>query len=1411
MTALKVFISYARGDGMEAAALIEQHLKQLQSEEFGPLEILRDASVIRAGAKFQQEARKMALEADVVIAVLSTLFYNSDWCTDERDVYLPRVDRGEALLLPVAWIGTEHRHQRWVKDRIIVGEDQPLASLDLSAQATVIDQELVSEVRRVLQERDATSQPSPRPRKPPSSGRSTPSPLLSARSNSLSEFLCRYDHPESFEEALVGLLPRPEPRQDVIKATDALKAEPVLYFDTIIKRLWRFDLLNAEFFAWLQRRQPDDPTRHNKLERLESNYRLAFPGAPHKSAGDGDDDPAGFLDRMLFVPEYGVVLKPNDVAGHAMKAFELSSGRIQEEFVTSWELYDEPEELKICVDALAAEVVKLLQIEAFSSLVTCTATSRHLVEYIQSRLAASASSEIVAIHFLTPEMTLDIDTGAVPNLRNQRVLIVTDVVASMTLVDELANAVIRFGGEVAGAIATVYVGDRSVSPSMIEIPIRPKDPVPVMPRHARFRVVRAQSKGKISLYALAHYPIKAIPHDKYDRDERFQVDPSTILPVQQEQLGKKSDPLFDNLGDMIERLDGADALRFGLYRSYGRIVTAALRFSRVIHESSSIAEEIRQRIRAYLDRSESITRTPEERAMLRVVTTHRQDDVDFADFVQGIIGVCDAQRVHLPRREGTRSPNPFVVMDQKVGHLRGCNVLLVLAAVDTSDHLRAMVSLLTSAGARSVQVLCLLSRMRFYSTNFLSRIDGIEPVLDQDARLRVHFKTVFELPEIEHTVLWRMVTTLEQVAEKYRNSPASPALHRLAANEFKHFKPVHLTSRSFEGHKTVVLHRRHPLHTTGASAFLSTIDGLLFTVTRDLTAIRAKDRDGQRIVKDRESPRRVIRLLADYEDVLLKRQAYQLFALLLGDLSYLRKIRPGRGEPMLQRLRDVLYRGWRRHRSARELGGDKLEQHATLEVQYLLLLAIFSAVDQYADAPSSTDPFYRDLFGEAVEGLVGEDKRLTEEGAECLTRERLVLGLSILFHLRLCWDCDPETEARVRDAKRTLNESVRGAITRELASQCDGTRAEKLRLAKARVETILYDLGDYRRASRARIIRHLHANLFGKNHERIPYDRMLQQIPDIIAEKFDIPSDGRHTNGRYMPLRDSSETDEIKRRLEDSLLACDSIEQLASNARDLFLFAGSVVEDEDRILPFVAQRVETMRKDVRPSSLDLRSAVYTLSELLYAIRHRPRLVVSRVELSELRRLCQRIRDLLSAPALRDTLFVFVVPLGRLFQRIIDQEQPLKDARDLLVPIDERLHVLCDRILLEDLLTVALFAATEQASRRVHVALYEEEPTGADDPKLHHDPQSASWVQIWIGEEPIDAATYEELPGQTEEIISHGVSWLPTLIRYARKLKTYDGRAEVRWNADGVLPIDIRITLRTRSHALAKELGQWSDL
>jgi orotate phosphoribosyltransferase len=140
--------------------------------------------------------------------------------------------------------------------------------------------------------------------------------------------------------------------------------------------------------------------------------------------------------RMLL--RAGEVWRQHDPGAPPRRAvFETSSGRFHDEFITLWELFDERELFSACVERLAGLARQVRDEKGYTTIVTSTATAKHLVEYVHAKI--ESADDRIAVRYLGPYPFLGSGNRELINFKGEKVLIVADVIDSGTVVKNLAR------------------------------------------------------------------------------------------------------------------------------------------------------------------------------------------------------------------------------------------------------------------------------------------------------------------------------------------------------------------------------------------------------------------------------------------------------------------------------------------------------------------------------------------------------------------------------------------------------------------------------------------------------------------------------------------------------------------------------------------------------------------------------------------------------------------------------------------------------------------------------------------------------------------------------------------------------------------------------------------------------------
>ncbi len=499
------------------------------------------------------------------------------------------------------------------------------------------------------------------------------------------------------------------------------------------------------------------------------------------------------LSRLIDNPSAGLLLDAEidyDSDGNEVPregaVFLLTSGKYRRKFVSLWELFDHPDELKNCVNALVARAVGIGREHHFNTIVTCTPTAREILHHVQPLLEKEMGHELLVSDFgHYPLMTSgDFEPHA---FRSRQALIFTDVMASGTLVREMAARVIRTGGEVI-AVLCVVLSDETlagqVDQERVLMPLNHQ--IAGRPTHAW-------------LYPLTTYGLPNItePFDpnKVRRIDFISVFPEFTPPAQTHQI-----PPIVGKYKMLSQLRATQALAAGFFRADGRHFTLGVRVEQLLAPRNepatpNTADELWEAIWMRLqDLSPDIV----------LVSTFKKDDLIFAKFISDGLKSAGREPVRLVlKRELGDSPHLHHALFRHVGRVRNKDLLLIRAAATTSEEMRSLTALLAGEHVKSITVICLVNRMGVYAASFVHRIRqlvtggfGEEP--DPAKQAKFEFIPVYNFNDLRTDDLQRMHERVTGAMEKFSRSTDLAHFRHLAETFARAMAPRSVHTYAYE-------------------------------------------------------------------------------------------------------------------------------------------------------------------------------------------------------------------------------------------------------------------------------------------------------------------------------------------------------------------------------------------------------------------------------------------------------------------------------------------------------------------------------------------------------------------------------------------------------------------------------------
>jgi orotate phosphoribosyltransferase len=895
------------------------------------------------------------------------------------------------------------------------------------------------------------------------------------------------------------------------------------------------------------------------------------------------------LRALIEKPESRMLLKASEYGPvgerKADAAFQLTSGAFLTEFITLWELFDHRREFKEFIAKFAEKAQEIHQENPYAAIVTATATSKHILEHAHALIEGDRYK--ISVHYLGDYPFLDAENRKLLDFRGENVLIVTDVIATGSLVAKMAEIVEEVAGRPIGVLCAALIGPELIDNNSIlefgqgQAPERPKK---------QLRIHSLTTRRVHSFKVNGGPPPSLI----------FKIDAVTILPEDKLLLPNGFYPKFDDV-TMFAHFESAKAIDFDFYTMDDRRLTTAIRIKPLLDTCGPA-------IWAAIE--------PKVRDAETLVTTFQRDDVLFKEFVEDRFPTSHPSFVFIPKRNSLESPNSYFLLPTQLEQITGKRIVLLLAQIFTSERLRNIVSLLVSNGAESISVICLLNRMGMYTSSFISRLERLVRGVGQAGGTIEHtgfeFLFLYSLPDISGDDLKRMQETIRALFDYYTSQTRIPSFRRSMLQDLKYFQSHSVTSHQFENPTATDMSSFFPLAISDYNLpiLVRSCEGRLALLSRHLVASRDFDQFikaiGDRSVRDKET-------------------LYKIFGILLTDLSYLKLT--GR----FARLRETLIDEIRQLRWKRlDLEGRNpavpaiiVEQHVDVETHLLFGMALFSYLDYEFD--------YSPVILEILTcGLSGADwtQRPLNFG-QYYADERLAWCLSMLMHLSRHDFRQPRV---ARELKERLIDETETLLT-ELGNILSGDRrlrdaANTLERIKANLNMLLTDLGAHDLTEKHQVIRFLHSKVIalkrGHNPIHTSLDAALLSLQKIAAEN---PSERASPVKRRINVSGTP----VKKNIEDATYTAGILEEIAEAVRQMTVFAPTSKENGGRYAS--EPRLPGFSEDVK-----------RLGDLFQKIRVENQ--VSLQEIQELTQLRNQIAFDLWDPAshLRQMLLRYIVPL-----------------------------------------------------------------------------------------------------------------------------------------------------------------------
>ncbi len=939
------------------------------------------------------------------------------------------------------------------------------------------------------------------------------------------------------------------------------------------------------------------------------------------NAAIGGTVETAFRDRLrdaIKDPQRRMLLRASDVwrqhdpsGSPCRPVFETSSHHCHDEFVTLWGLFEESKLFAECIDHLAALARQVRDEKGYTTIVTSTATARHLVEYVHSKI--ESANDRIAVRYLGPYPFLGAGNREVINFKGEKVLIVADVIDSGTVVMNLAKAVRDLNGVPVAALCLVLVNEDHISrlDEKGEILLAVELDADENETHLRVH--------SLTDHAIPETPVPEHPSTKEKQStelwELIKIDPETLLPIVPPPRHTGIKPAIDT-ATMYRQMEEADAITFDYFQTESGLLTTAIRFDNLFRRCPG---PIWAAIRPYFGQSDDF-KPP------LVVTTFDWGDLQFKEFVEDQLSDDGEQREVV--FAGRKNSGEYFIQDHHRDVLQDKRVVLLLSSVQSGEKVKDLSTLLAGLEVREIQVVCLVNRMGRQTAEFLRRAHQLLRGLGESSdAVPFNFHTVYCLSELSSDDIRCAQDTVFTLLGHYQAETRVPSFRRWVSQVRAYFEPKPLTSFEFTGGKARRLAEPVKVPLPGKQWLtVATEDAKLSALCGHVAADRNYDP-----------------ILDELESSTQKYTLYKLFSVLLSDISYLRMLcRFGRLKKILQKrvtaCRDERIKLEANARASgrkmTEVELNRLEELIELELHFLFGWSLFSFLDQHFNYPN--------LIWDVVTSRldIQDWESYPENVGRYYGDERVVWTASMLLLLSHPRFLTAKRATPLRDRLlglvRKLVERVQDDLPPPDATPSSGqSDAEQSRLLKikANLDMLLTELGTHKLRQPVDVIRYLQSLLLKTRRHHSPLDTNMNQAVEAVQRSIrqllprPIKSAALDLTNRRVPITASDQL----ALLDDGIYIAGQLQVIADAVNRLFFFSLGSAEKAERFL-------------ATPDRPGFAADVTAFGDSLQSIR-RDKLVsiTDRDKLTELRRVI--LRDLWNDKSLlRETLARYVAPL-----------------------------------------------------------------------------------------------------------------------------------------------------------------------
>ena len=465
--------------------------------------------------------------------------------------------------------------------------------------------------------------------------------------------------------------------------------------------------------------------------------------------------------------------------------YRLHSGIIQDRFISIWPLIHDFEKYELLIKLLCDELTSRCKEHSIDVIAGCSSTILHLLEGIKSKLFGICDVLYLGTH------PLQSDPDKIKErLASKRVLILTDVISSGSLLVETSHLIVNLEG-IPICVEALYLAYNERIPSRITrsscLEVLKEDEI------SPYRRAYRGSAGLVELPLTLHSKCYVGVLDGNYGSECLEIDVESVYPRSRsivEDIAFRPQMTLSDfvceqqsaLHDAHGRLEKSRELSLGYFRNRGKTFSVFVDISSLVRAN---IEQIKQQVIGWNQKNNTA-------AGSLIVTTPTNENRQLMSLLKSelVNNNIEVEIASFSKYDELDGSFPYLLSESR-NSLGGKSALVLLSTVHSSNTLRALTALLSLYGCARIDTLVILNRMTPASASFLSRIAQIGDMKKQ-TETNFHFDSLIRIWDLAPSDLKRVEASITARYRDFTMLCDAPSLKAAAATDLKYFHPEDL-------------------------------------------------------------------------------------------------------------------------------------------------------------------------------------------------------------------------------------------------------------------------------------------------------------------------------------------------------------------------------------------------------------------------------------------------------------------------------------------------------------------------------------------------------------------------------------------------------------------------------------------